>query len=30
VIIEPYQRGEGVATCEVLKTKGLNCMLISR
>lgn len=30
VIIEPYQRGEGVATCEMLKTKGLNCMLISR
>ena len=30
VIIGPYQRGEGTATCEMLKTKGLNCMLISR
>jgi hypothetical protein len=30
VVIEPYQRGEGVATCEMLKTKGLSCMLISR
>jgi hypothetical protein len=30
VIIEPYQRSEGTATCEMLKTKGLSCMLISR
>jgi hypothetical protein len=30
VIAEPFQRGEGVATCELLKTKGLSCMLISR
>ncbi len=30
VIAEPYQRGEGVATCELLKTKGLSCMLISK
>lgn len=30
VIAEPYDRGEGTATCELLKTKGLSCMLISR
>jgi hypothetical protein len=30
VIAEPYQRGEAQATCEILKTKNLNCMLISR
>jgi hypothetical protein len=30
VIAEPFQHGEGVATCELLKTKGLSCMLISR
>ena len=30
VIAEPFERGEGVATCELLKTKGLSCMLISR
>jgi cell division septation protein DedD len=30
VIIKPYQRTEGVAACETLKSKGLNCMLISK
>lgn len=30
VIAEPYKHGEGIATCELLKTKGLSCMLISR
>jgi hypothetical protein len=30
IIAEPYERGEGVATCELLKTKGVSCMLISR
>lgn len=30
VVVEPYKRGEGVATCELLKTKGVSCMLISR
>ncbi len=30
VIAAPFQHGEGVATCELLKTKGLSCMLISR
>lgn len=30
VIAEPFQHGEGIATCELLKTKGLSCMLISR
>lgn len=30
VVVEPYERGEGIATCELLKTKGVNCMLISR
>lgn len=30
VIAEPFKHGEGVATCELLKTKGLSCMLISR
>jgi hypothetical protein len=30
VIAEPYDRGEGTATCELLKSKGLSCMLISR
>ncbi len=30
VIAEPYERGEGVATCELLKTKGVSCMIISR
>jgi len=30
VIAEPFKHGEGLATCELLKTKGLSCMLISR
>lgn len=30
IIAQPYERGEGVATCELLKTKGVSCMLISR
>lgn len=30
IIAQPYERGEGVATCEFLKTKGVQCMLISR
>jgi hypothetical protein len=30
IVAEPYERGEGVATCELLKTKGVSCMLISR
>lgn len=30
VVAEPYQRGEGIATCELLKTKGVNCMVISK
>lgn len=30
IIVQPYERGEGVATCELLKTKGVSCMLISR
>lgn len=30
VVVEPYERGEGIATCELLKTKGVSCMLISR
>lgn len=30
IIAEPYERGEGLATCELLKTKGVSCMLISR
>jgi hypothetical protein len=30
IIAAPYERGEGVATCELLKTKGVSCMLISR
>lgn len=30
IIAEPYERGEGIATCELLKTKGVSCMLISR
>jgi hypothetical protein len=30
IIVQPYERGEGVATCELLKTKGVSCMIISR
>lgn len=30
IIAQPYVYGEGVATCELLKTKGVSCMLISR
>lgn len=30
IIVQPYERGEGIATCELLKTKGVSCMLISR
>ncbi len=30
VVVEPYERGEGTATCELLKAKGVSCMLISR
>jgi hypothetical protein len=30
IIAQPYERGEGLATCEFLKTKGVQCMLISR
>jgi hypothetical protein len=30
IIAEPYKHGEGIATCELLKTKGVDCMLISR
>jgi hypothetical protein len=30
IVAEPYQRGEATAICELLKTKGLDCMLISR
>lgn len=30
IIAQPYEYGEGVATCELLKTKGVSCMLISR
>ena len=30
IIAEPYERGEGTAICELLKTKGLSCMMISR
>lgn len=30
IIAQPYERDEGVATCELLKSKGVQCMLISR
>lgn len=30
VIAAPYERGEGLAICELLKTKGVGCMIISR
>lgn len=30
VVAEPFERGEGTATCELLKTKGTQCMLISK
>ncbi len=30
IIAAPYEHGEGLATCELLKTKGVDCMLISR
>lgn len=30
IVAEPYPRGEATAICELLKTKNLNCMIISR
>jgi hypothetical protein len=30
IVAEPYERGEATAICELLKTKNLNCMLVSR
>jgi hypothetical protein len=30
IVAGPYERAEGQATCELLKTKNLSCMLISR
>ena len=30
IVAEPYERGEATAICELLKTKNLNCMIVSR
>jgi hypothetical protein len=30
IVAEPYERGEATAICELLKTKSLNCMIVSR
>jgi SPOR domain len=30
IVAEPYDRGEATAICELLKTKNLSCMIISR
>jgi hypothetical protein len=29
IVAEPYERGEATAICELLKTKNLNCMIVS-
>ena len=30
IVAEPYERGEATAICELLKTKNLSCMIVSR
>ena len=30
IVAEGYDRGEATAICELLKTKNLNCMIVSR